>query len=143
MILRDAVAIYVLDDAEWDARSSRSPYVPNTQAGRVSQTVWERVEPDVTEALNEIIAHRTELESAIQKASTRWRLDRMPLVDRACLTIGCFELIKRGAKPTKRIINRTVELAKRYGEVDSKRFVNGILDQIRKDHGIETGEQDQ
>ena len=40
--------------------------------------------------------------------------------------------------PPKVAINEAIELAKRFGDVDSPRFVNGILDRIYKmEKGIE------
>ena len=34
--------------------------------------------------------------------------------------------------PSKVTINEAVELAKRFGDVDSGKFINGILDKIHK-----------
>lgn len=136
-LTRSVTDHYRLEDDEWNALSDKSPYVADPRLGKIPTTVWDRIEPAVSSALNAIEANMDFLESAVQAASPRWRLDRMPIVDRVLLVLGCFELLIRRAQPVKRVINRTVELAKRYGEADSRRFVNGILDQIRKDHGIE------
>jgi len=54
------------------------------------------------------------------------------------LRIGCFELIFSEAIPPKVAINEAIELAKCYGDIDSPRFVNGILDKIYKiEKGVE------
>ena len=128
---------YRLEDDEWETLSGASPYLPNRRLGKVSSSVWKRIEPAVSSALEAIEGDIAFLESSVQAASPRWRLDRMPIVDRVLLVLGCYELLICHAQPVRRVINRTVELAKRYGEADSRRFVNGILDQIRKDHSIE------
>ena len=52
--------------------------------------------------------------------------------------MGCFELLFSEDIPPKVAINEAIELAKRFGDVDSPRFVNGILDKIYKmEKGIE------
>jgi transcription antitermination factor NusB len=138
-MLFDARAYFAVDDGEWEALDPHSPYLPDPRAGHLPASTWAKISDDVSNALHQLHGDRERIEMAIQKASTRWRLDRMPMVDRALLMVGCFELVSRGARPAKRVINRTVELAKQYGEADSRRFINGILDQIRKDWGIEAG----
>jgi transcription antitermination factor NusB len=136
-VLAAAAAAFVVDDAAWATGATNSPYLPDPRAGRIAEESWDRHAEAIKTALTAIAENRSKLEEAVQKASPRWRLDRMPGVDRALLIVGCYELIVRRATPARRIINRTVELAKRYGAPETKRFVNGILDQIRKDNGIE------
>ena len=136
-LLNDARAVFVISDEAWNDPTNRSLYVPDPRLGRIAYTVWARIEASVIATLSAMIESRDRLEGAIRQASTRWRVERIVIVDRALLTLGAFELIERQARPAKRVINRTVELAKRFGSVDSRRFVNGILDQIRKDHSIE------
>jgi N utilization substance protein B len=56
-----------------------------------------------------------------------WRLERMPMIDRAVLRLGLYELEHRTETPTAVILNEAVELAKRFSTEDSGRFVNGVL----------------
>ena len=73
-----------------------------------------------------------DIDETISKASRNWRLERMSHVDRNLLRIGAFEIIYREDIPPKVSINEAVELGKKYGQVDSAAFVNGILDNIFK-----------
>ena len=57
---------------------------------------------------------------------------RMAYVDRNILRLASYEILYCEDIPVKVAINEAVELAKRYGEEDSSRFVNGILDRIAK-----------
>jgi N utilization substance protein B len=57
----------------------------------------------------------------------------MPLVDRAALRIGCYELGWEPDLPTGVVISEAVELAKQYSTKDSGRFVNGLLGRIAED----------
>ncbi len=60
-----------------------------------------------------------------------WALNRIPAVDRNILRLAVYELKFTAEEvPVGVIINEAVNLAKKYGADDSRRFVNGILDAI-------------
>jgi transcription antitermination protein NusB len=71
-----------------------------------------------------------EIDALIEKASKNWRLIRMPVVDRNILRMATAELLFFEDVPASVTINEAVELAKRFGDKDSRAFVNGILDRI-------------
>ena len=72
----------------------------------------------------------SEIDGHIETASTNWRLTRMPVVDRSILRIATAEMMLMTDIPASVTINEAVELAKRFGEKESRAFVNGILDRI-------------
>ena len=72
------------------------------------------------------------IDEKISNYATNWQLKRMAVIDRNILRMGVFELIFAPDIPPKVTINEAVELAKRYGDLDSSKFVNGILDKIHK-----------
>ena len=74
--------------------------------------------------------HRDEIDALIRKYSEHWALERMPVVDRALLRLGTFELVWLPDVPTAVVITEAVELAKQYSTKDSGRFVNGLLSRI-------------
>ncbi len=78
---------------------------------------------------------KAEIDTLIETASVNWRLIRMPVVDRNILRLATFELLACMDVPASVSINEAVELAKRYGEKDSRAFVNGILDRIAAETG--------
>ena len=61
-----------------------------------------------------------------------WKIERISKVDLAILKLAIYE-IKYKEIPFKVVINEAVELAKKYGEDNSKNFVNGILASIVKE----------
>lgn len=67
------------------------------------------------------------LDELLVRHSHHWELHRMPMIDRALLRLGAFELSHRPEVPTAVVLNESVELAKRYSTDDSGRFVNGVL----------------
>ena len=78
---------------------------------------------------------RDEIDGLIESASVNWRLVRMPVVDRNILRLATYELLGCHDVPASVSINEAVELAKRYGDKDSRAFVNGILDRIAAETG--------
>ncbi|MGI9647679.1 MAG: transcription antitermination factor NusB [Acidimicrobiia bacterium] len=83
-------------------------------------------------------AEQGSLDEALDEASTNWRVDRMPPVDRAILRIGLYELRHRPGTSIGTIIDEAVELAKRYSTEQSGRFVNGVLAELaRRERPIE------
>ena len=78
---------------------------------------------------------KSEVNALIESASVNWRLLRMPVVDRNILRLASFELLACSDIPASVSINEAVELAKRFGDQDSRAFINGILDRIATETG--------
>ncbi|MCM8758020.1 MAG: transcription antitermination factor NusB [Candidatus Omnitrophica bacterium] len=73
-----------------------------------------------------------EIDKKISSYSQNWDLKRMAVVDRNILRLGSFEIIFCKDIPPKVSINEAVELAKRFSNQESAKFVNGILDKIKQ-----------
>jgi len=71
------------------------------------------------------------VDKAIKKHLVRWDFSRLNLVDRALLRVSVYELMFQTAPPSV-IIDEAVDISKEYGTDDSYRFVNGVLDGVRK-----------
>jgi N utilization substance protein B len=74
-----------------------------------------------------VISHLEELDAAIDGVSEHWRIERMPVVDRAILRLGLYELRHEEDTPTAVVVSEGVRLAKLYSTEKSGSFVNGIL----------------
>ena len=61
-----------------------------------------------------------------------WKIDRISKIDLSILKLAIYE-IKYKELPVKVAINEAVELAKKYGEDSSKKFVNGVLANVIKE----------
>jgi N utilization substance protein B len=93
------------------------------------------------ELLESVAAHRTEVDRVLDGASDRWDVERMAVVDRALLRLGCVEIMYLPWVPDAVSIDEYVEIAKKYGSEESGRFVNAVLDRVareRKPRGSET-----
>ena len=73
------------------------------------------------------------IDDSIKKQLEHWDLERLSYVDRAILRFSTFSLFFQDDVPDTVIINEAVDLAKQFGTDDSYRFVNGVLDGIRKE----------
>ena len=72
------------------------------------------------------------IDELIKKHIENWDIKRLAVIDRNILRMACFELMYLDDIPPKVSINEAIELAKRFGDIDSPRFVNGIVDKIYK-----------
>ncbi len=73
------------------------------------------------------------IDTLLKKYAENWELSRMAAVDRCILRLATFELIKDVGTPENVIINEAVEIAKKYSTAESSKFVNGILDKLKKE----------
>lgn len=79
------------------------------------------------------VNHLQSIDESIKKQLEHWDLDRLSFVDRAILRFSTFSLFYQDDVPDTVIINEAVDIAKIFGSDDSYRFVNGVLDGIRKE----------
>ena len=80
-------------------------------------------------------ARGEQIDQLIEQASVNWRIPRMPTIDRNILRLASFELLACPDIPASVSINEAIELAKRFGDRESRAFVNGILDRIAAEVG--------
>jgi transcription antitermination factor NusB len=118
--------LYQLDIAPQDIQAAFEDFCSHNQD----------LENDIKEFSNKLIAGTRNNLKAIDENITQfadnWELNRMAIVDRNILRLACFELKFLDDIPSKVTINEAVDLAKKYGGVDSGKFVNGILDKMNK-----------
>jgi N utilization substance protein B len=78
------------------------------------------------------IAERERLDVLIAAHSTHWRIERLAIIDRLILRMAAWELSHEPETPPAVVLDEAIELARTFGSDDSPRFVNGVLDAIRK-----------
>ncbi|MBA2354308.1 MAG: transcription antitermination factor NusB [Acidobacteria bacterium] len=72
------------------------------------------------------------IDPLIRELARNWRLERLAIVDRLVLRLAVYELLERPDVPAAVVINEAIELARTFSAPESGRFVNGVLDGIRK-----------
>ena len=78
------------------------------------------------------VEHLSSIDPLIAGHADNWDLKRMAVIDRNILRLGAFELLNMEDTPPKVCINEAIELAKRFGDAESSKFINGILDAVHK-----------
>jgi len=79
--------------------------------------------------------HRAEIDELIETYAHGWTLARMPIVDRAIVRIGVWELLYNPEVPTGVAISEAVEAATVLSTEDSSGFINGLLAKIAQTAG--------
>ncbi len=79
------------------------------------------------------VGQREEIDPLIAAHTEHWLLSRMAILDRLILRLAVFEFLHSPDVPRKVIINEALELARTFSSDESVKFVNGILDGIRRD----------
>jgi N utilization substance protein B len=99
-----------------------------------NDSLSEKVKSYAAKLVGSSIANIAHIDAMISGKAANWELRRMAAVDRNVLRFAVAELVYSDeAVPYKVVIDEAVEVAKTYGTDDSGKFVNGILDSIRKD----------
>jgi transcription antitermination protein NusB len=80
-----------------------------------------------------VASSQARVDLLISSHAIGWAMDRMPVVDRALLRMGTYELLAHADVPTAVIISEAVDLATQYSTDESGRFVNGVLAAIATD----------
>jgi N utilization substance protein B len=83
-------------------------------------------------------SNQRELDALIVRFSKNWKLTRIAKVELTILRLAVYEILHRTDIPLRVALNEAIELAKRYGDENSRNFINGILDAIAK--AVDSGE---
>lgn len=123
-------SLYLADAGKWDF-DSVAPYTDEEEFEA-------HLGPDnfsfFKDILKGTILHSVEIDKIISSFAKNWSIDRMGSVDRAILRMATYELIfSPDDTPFAAVIDEAVELSKKFSTDKSGSFINGLLDQIRKE----------
>jgi N utilization substance protein B len=80
----------------------------------------------------ETVARLDDVDRLIADTAERWRPERMATVDRLILRMAVCELMRPADTPAAVVIDEALELARTFSTEDAVKFINGVLDAIRK-----------
>ncbi len=118
---------------------------PNTELPMAM--IRERVKNDLEQVdyacrlLRGVQQDQEAIDARISAVLQNWKFQRLAPVDRNILRIGTFELLE-ATEPVAIVINEAIEIAKEYGDKNSGRFVNGVLDKVRIELEKERSEEE-
>src|SRR6185295_16722048 len=78
------------------------------------------------------VARLSAIDPLIAETAERWRPERLAVVDRLILRMAICELVRDPGTPPAVVINEALELARTFSTEESVKFINGMLDAIRK-----------
>jgi len=73
-----------------------------------------------------------ELDKQINKHLKEWKIDKIANIERAILRLGAYEILFTDIDDAV-AINEAIELAKKLSTDTAPKFVNGVLDAIKKE----------
>jgi N utilization substance protein B len=80
----------------------------------------------------ETVAQIDAIDALVAETAERWRPERMAVIDRLILRMAIGELMRGPDTPHAVVINEALELARTFSTEDAVKFINGLLDAIRK-----------
>lgn len=80
------------------------------------------------------IEHIAEIDSEIKANLTNWDFDRLNKVDVAILRMSVYSLLYQKDMHSSIVIDEAIDISKEFGSDDSFKFINAVLDSIRKKH---------
>lgn len=83
------------------------------------------------ELVHSAIENIETVDAEILAHADNWKFDRIAKVDLSILRLAIHELLHRTDIPPIVSINEAIELGKIFSNPESKRFINGILDQMK------------
>lgn len=98
-----------------------------------TRSVAEAKRPYLRELIDLLEERLPEIDHALDGALTNWRLERLSVIDRNILRLGAAELLLQEDVPPRVAISEALLLAEKYGNEESVRFVNGVLDALRRE----------
>ena len=93
--------------------------------------------PNVRDFANDLLRgtleKKTEIDAKITSLADNWDFARLAVVDRNILRLALYEMLFRTEIPPVVSINEAIEIAKKFSSAESGKFVNGLLDRVKKD----------
>lgn len=87
----------------------------------------------LTQLVLGVVNHREEIDQMIKGCLENWSLDRLATVDRNLLRMAVYELkYCHEDVPEKVVLDEAIEIAKRFGDHQSGKFINGVLSKVKQ-----------
>lgn len=117
--------------------------VGRTDVGRAIETYFGHQWPDAQPAPDDVkvfgsalardtVARLDAIDALVAGTARNWRPERMAVLDRLILRMAVCELMRDVDTPPAVVINEALELARTFSTEDAVKFINGMLDAIRK-----------
>ncbi len=117
--------------------------IGHSPVARAAETFFDRQWPDETPPPAELrdfatalardtVDRLADIDPLIAETAERWRPERMAVIDRLIMRMAIGEMLRDRETPAPVVINEALELARTFSTEDAVKFINGVLDSIRK-----------
>ena len=117
--------------------------IGRTDVPHAADTIFSLQWPDTTPPSDELrefatglaadtVRRLSDIDALIADTTERWRPERMAVLDRLILRMAACELLRSPEPPAAVVINEALELARTFSTEESVKFINGMLDGMRK-----------
>ena len=83
--------------------------------------------------LRGVLEKMPEVDAKIRTLADNWDFERLAVVDRNSLRLAVYEMLFCPEIPPVVSINEAIEIAKKFSTAESGKFVNGLLDRVKKE----------
>jgi len=111
----------------------RCEFLPAALEELLEETDPEDQRDYIEAVFNGIRDRQPEIDKMLGEKTVGWKFERLALLDRNILRLGVYELLYFDDVPAEVALDEAVELAKKFGTEQARKFINGILDRIWKE----------
>jgi N utilization substance protein B len=122
--------LYHWDIAHTDVQDAADTFFAHQWVG--SEPPSEDVREFATGLARDTVQRLATIDPLIAETAERWRPERMAVLDRLILRMAVCELLRDAGTPAAVVINEALELARTFSTEDAVKFINGMLDGVRK-----------
>ncbi|MBB5325262.1 N utilization substance protein B [Anoxybacillus tepidamans] len=91
----------------------------------------DEIDPFLRELVFGVVEHRDEIDELLRNNLEKWTLERVANVDRSILRMATYEMKYVEDVPFKVSFDEAIELAKKFGDDKSSRFINAVLSKVK------------
>ena len=126
----------------WDARGVEKSPRSILNDFEQQRQIAEASRAYIRKLVDAVAGHRETIDRELEHSLTNWRLERLSVIDRNILRLAAAEMLYDDEVPAVVAIQEAIVLAEKYGTNESPRFVNGVLDALRKSLELSDGQTD-
>jgi len=85
------------------------------------------LDPFFEQLVTTTLDHQEDIDAIIKQYLIKWPFERLGNIDKAIMRLAVCEMNYFDSIPVKVSLNEAIELAKTFGDDDTRRFTNGVL----------------
>jgi N utilization substance protein B len=116
----------------WESRGSEKPVTDMLREFAGERNIAADSQEYLQQLISAIAKNQAEIDAALTRSLTNWRLERLSVLDRNILRLAAAEMLYIDDVPPRVSIQEALTLAEKYGTLESPRFVNGVLDALMR-----------